>query len=165
MAETKDVVPGLGDMPSGWAVFSARNGFSPEEVKGCNRGTAIYENPEKNSGNLDVLYVVTSCRDVRTVIDVYAKRLEATETSDPEETRIAMPKCGDESFATRYTVTDGPRFEQGDRVKMRALVGTVLIEMTYGPIGNGPEKLDFLERAQELMQPVCDRAVASQSTP
>ncbi|MFB7215599.1 hypothetical protein [Streptomyces sp. NPDC056255] len=172
-AEAKNVVPALGDMPSGWAEFSKRNGFTlgratgfpHEEGKGCNRGTAIYENPEKNSGNLRMLYVVTSCRDVRMVIDGYAELLKATETSDPEETRIAMPKCGDESFATRYTVTDGPLFEKGDRVKMRARTGKVLIEMTYGPIGDGPERLDFLERAQELMQPVCDRAVASQSTP
>ncbi|MFB6879172.1 hypothetical protein [Streptomyces sp. NPDC056323] len=172
-AEAKNVVPALGDMPAGWAEFSKRNGFTlgratgfpHEEGKGCNRGTAIYENPEKNSGNLQMLYVVTSCRDVRMAIDGYAELLKRTETSDPEETRIAMPKCGDESFATSYTVTDGPRFEQGDRVKMRALTGTVLIEMTYGPIGNGPDRLDFLERAQELMQPVCDRAVASQSTP
>ncbi|MEU2133807.1 hypothetical protein [Streptomyces sp. NPDC018352] len=172
-AEAKNVVPALGDMPAGWAEFSKRNGFTLEpatgfpyeESKGCNRGTAIYENPEKNSGNLQMLYVVTSCRDVRKVIDGYAESLKRTETSDPEETRIAMPKCGDESFATRYTVTDGPRFEQGDRVKMRARTGKVLIEMAYGPIGDGPERLDFLERAQELMQPVCDRAVASQSAP
>ncbi|MEE1805402.1 hypothetical protein [Streptomyces sp. BE133] len=165
VAETKNVVPGLEDMPSGWAVFSAPNGFSPEEDKGCNRGTAIYENPEKNSGNLHVLYVVTACRDVRTVIDRYAELLKRTETSDPEETRIAMPKCGDESFATSYTVTDGVSFENGDRVEMRARVGAVFIDMTYGPIGDGPYRLDFLERAQELMQLVCDRAVASQSTP
>ncbi|MFC9757261.1 hypothetical protein [Streptomyces sp. NPDC056921] len=165
VAETKNVVPALGDMPSGWAGFSARNGFSPEEDKGCNRGTAIYENPEKNSGNLHVLYVVTACQNVRTVIDRYAELLKRTETSDPEEARIAMPKCGDESFATSYTVTDGPSFEKGDHVEMRARAGTVLIDMTYGPIGNGPERLDFLERAQELMQLVCDRAVASQSTP
>ncbi|MFE7402336.1 hypothetical protein [Streptomyces sp. NPDC057557] len=172
-AEAKNVVPALGDMPAGWAEFSKRNGFTLEpatgfpyeESKGCNRGTAIYENPEKNSGNLHMLYVVTSCRDIRKVIDGYAESLKRTEISDPEETRIAMPKCGDESFATRYTVTDGPRFEQGDRVKMRARTGKVLIEMAYGPIGDGPERLDFLERAQELMQPVCDRAVASQSTP
>ncbi|MFB7757674.1 hypothetical protein ACFC18_50255 [Streptomyces sp. NPDC056121] len=165
VAETKNVVPGLEDLPSGWAVFSVRNGFSPKEDKGCNRGTAIYENPEKNSGNLHVSYVVTACQVVRTVIDGYAESLKRSGTNDPEETRIAMPKCGDESFATSYTVTDGVSFEQGDRVEMRARVGAVFMDMTYGPIGDGPDRLDFLERAQELMQLVCDRAVASQSTP
>ncbi|MFB9571878.1 hypothetical protein [Streptomyces yanii] len=165
VAETKDVVPGLEDMPSGWAVFSARNGFPAEGETGCNRGTANYENPEKNSGNLMVLYRVTACQDVRTVIDGYAELLKGVETSDPEETRIAMPKCGDESFATSYTITDGTSDSNGDRVEMRARVGAVLIDMTYGPIGDGPYRFDFLERAQELMQLVCDRAVDSQSTP
>ncbi|MFV5995854.1 hypothetical protein ACNPQM_26375 [Streptomyces sp. NPDC056231] len=165
VAETKDVVPGLEDMPSGWAVFSARNGFPAEGDTGCNRGTANYENPEKNSGNLMVLYRVTACRDVRTVIDGYAELLKSVETSDPEETRIAMPKCGDESFATSYTITDGTSDSNGDRVEVRARVGAVLIDMTYGPIGDGPYRFDFLERAQELMQLVCDRAVDSQSTP
>ncbi|MGW0771916.1 hypothetical protein [Streptomyces sp. NPDC002676] len=165
VAETKDVVPGLEDMPSGWAVFSVRNGFPVEGEKGCNAGTANYENPEKNSGNLMVTYRVTACRDVRTVIDGYAEVLKGAETSDPEETRISMPKCGDESFATRYTITDGTSDSNGDHVEMRARVGAVFIDMTYGPIGDGPYRLDFLERAQELMQLVCDRAVASQNTP
>lgn len=165
VAETENVVPGLEDMPSGWAVFSAPNGFPSEWDKGCNRGTANYQNPEKNSGNLMALYRVTACRDVQTVIDGYAKLLKGVETSDPKETRIAMPKCGDESFATSYTITDGQSDSNGDHVEMRARVGAVLIDMTYGPIGDGPYRLDFLERAQELMQLVCDRAVDSQSTP
>ncbi|MFE7359219.1 hypothetical protein ACFU8Q_40665 [Streptomyces sp. NPDC057543] len=165
VAETENVVPGLEDMPSGWAVFSAPNGFPSEWDKGCNRGTANYQNPERNSGNLMALYRVTACRDVQTVIDGYAKLLKGVETSDPKETRIAMPKCGDESFATSYTITDGQSDSNGDHVEMRARVGAVLIDMTYGPIGDGPYRLDFLERAQELMQLVCDRAVDSQSTP
>ncbi|MFE6667278.1 hypothetical protein ACFVFH_27410 [Streptomyces sp. NPDC057697] len=164
-AETKDVVPGLEDMPPGWAVGSARNGFPAEGAKGCNAGTANYENPEKNSGNLEVTYRVTACRNVRTVTDGYAQALKDVATSDPEETRIATPKCGDESFATRYTVTDSQRDWNGDHVEIRARVGAVFIDMNYGPIGDGPERTDSLERAQELMRLVCDRAVASQSTP
>ncbi|MFD9602981.1 hypothetical protein [Streptomyces sp. NPDC059970] len=165
VAETENVVPGLEDMPSGWAVFSAPNGFPSEGDKGCNAGTANYQNPEKNSGNLNVLYRVTACRDVQTVIDGYAELLKGVETSDPKETRIAMPKCGDESFATSYTITDGQSDWKGDHVEMRARVGAVLIDMNYGPIGDGPYRLDFVQRAQELMQLVCDRAAASQSTP
>uniref|UniRef100_UPI002F90671F hypothetical protein n=1 Tax=Streptomyces atratus TaxID=1893 RepID=UPI002F90671F len=165
VAETKDVVPGLEDMPSGWAVSSARNGFSVEGDKGCNAGTANYKNPEKNSGNLTVTYRVTACRNVRTVIDGYAEELKGVATSNPEETRIAMPKCGDESFATSYTVTDSQSDWNGDHVGIRARVGAVYIDMNYGPIGDGPYRLDFLQRAQELMQLVCDRAAASQSTP
>ncbi|MFE7424024.1 hypothetical protein [Streptomyces sp. NPDC057545] len=165
VAEAKDVVPGLEDMPSGWAVSSARNGFPAEGDEGCNAGTANYENPEKNSGNLTVTYRVTACRNVRTVIDGYAEVLKGVATSNPDETRIAMPKCGDESFATSYTVTDSQSDWNGDHVEIRARVGAVYIDMNYGPIGDGPYRLDFLERAQELMQLVCDRAVASQSTP
>ncbi|MFC9344055.1 hypothetical protein ACFTY9_38820 [Streptomyces sp. NPDC057021] len=165
VAETKDVVPGLEDMPSGWAVSSARNGFPTEGGTGCNAGTANYKNPEKNSGNLTVTYRVTACRDVRTVIGGYAEALKGVATSDPEETRIAMPKCGDESFATSYTVTDSQNDWNGNHVKVRARVGAVYVAMNYGPIGDGPDRLDFLQRAQELMQLVCDRAAASQSTP
>lgn len=165
VAETMDVVPGLQDMPSGWAVSSVRNGFPAEGEEGCNRGTANYENPAKNSGNLTVTYRVTACRDVRVVIARYAEVLKGVETSDPEETRIAMPKCGDESFATSYTVTDSQSDWNGDHVEIRARVGAVFIDMNYGPIGDGPDGLDFLQRAQELIQLVCDRAVASQSMP
>ncbi|KAF4406158.1 MULTISPECIES: hypothetical protein [Streptomyces] len=165
VAETKDVVPALEDMPSGWAVGSARNGFPVEGDTGCNAGTANYDNPEENSGHLTVTYRVTACRDVRTVTDGYAEELKRVGTSDPEETRIAMPKCGDESFATSYTVTGGTRDRNGTHVEIRARVGAVFIDMNYGPTGDGAHRLDSLERAGELMRLVCDRAVASQSTP
>ncbi|MEW2624737.1 hypothetical protein [Streptomyces sp. NPDC048106] len=86
------------------------------------------------------------------MIDGYATALKGIETSDPEETRIAMPKCGDETFATSYTITDQPLDGwNGDHVEIRARVGAVYIDMDYGPIGDGPYRLAFLQRAQELM--------------
>ncbi|MFF4174115.1 hypothetical protein [Streptomyces sp. NPDC001744] len=172
VTEAKDVVPDLEDMPPGWTVFIQRNGFQIKEAgaTGCNRGTAIYENPKMNSGNLKVSYIVTACRDVQKVIDGYAEELKSAngpkdnESDRSEETRIAMPRCGDESFATTFDYPNAPNFERGERIEIRARVGAVFIDMTYGPIGDDLYSLDATERAQALMQLVCDRAVASQST-
>ncbi|MEU2227744.1 hypothetical protein [Streptomyces sp. NPDC018347] len=172
VAEVKDVVPGYEDLPSGWTVFSERNGFRLKEAEatGCNRGTAIYENPKMNSGNLRVSYAVTACRDVHKVIDGYARELKSangpkdTRSDKSEETRITMPRCGDESFATTFDHPNAPSFERGENVEIRARVGAVFVDMTYGPIGDDLYSLDAMERAQALMQLVCGRAVASQNT-
>ncbi|MER5747088.1 hypothetical protein ABT097_27940 [Streptomyces sp. NPDC002225] len=172
VAEAKEVVPGLEDMPSGWTVFSERNGFrlTEAEAAGCNRGTAIYENPKMNSGNLQVSYVVTACRDTQKVIDGYAEELKSAngpkdaQSERSEETRISMPRCGEESFATTFDHPNAPSFERGENIEIRARVGAVFVDMTYGPIGDDLYSLDATERAQALMQLVCDRAVTSQST-
>ncbi|MBL1110143.1 hypothetical protein JK361_37230 [Streptomyces sp. 5-8] len=172
VAEAKEVVPGLEDMPSGWTVFSERNGFRLKEAEatGCNRGTAIYENPKMNSGNLQVSYAVTACRDIQKVIGWFAGELKSAngprdaQSEKSEETRITMPRCGDESFATTFDYPNAPSFERGENIEIRARVGAVFVDMTYGPIGDDLHSLDAMERAQALMQLVCDRAVAFQST-
>ncbi|MFC8914878.1 hypothetical protein ACFT5C_03820 [Streptomyces sp. NPDC057116] len=161
-AETREVVPALEDLPPGWQVTSGR--AVGDVGSGCYRATANYQNPDVNAGNLMLLYRVTACRDARTVSDGYAKVLKNAQAGDGErETRIAMPPCGDESVATTRTITDDLTGGNGDHIKTRARVGTLYIEMNYGPVGDGFDRIDYLERVQQLAAQLCSRALAAQS--
>ncbi|MFF8918451.1 hypothetical protein ACF08M_35400 [Streptomyces sp. NPDC015032] len=162
-SEVATVVPDLEDMPAGWTSFSKRNGFRPEETKRCTRGTAIYEYPERNGGSLQAAYITSSCADFPSVVTFYDEGLRYFKQEHPEATHISMPPCGDKSTAITFDRTGPIPSENGKYVRMQSLVGAVYLQLSYGPIDNGADTMDSLDRLQGFISEFCDRALASQT--
>ncbi|MCJ0867905.1 hypothetical protein [Streptomyces sp. AP-93] len=109
-------------------------------------------------------FSVYSCPDATAAGRGYTELVaELDNPGGGKEVPFATRKLGDESATTAYTVADehlADPTQIGRHLMWRARVGTVVIEMHYGPLreGAGSER-----EAEEFMRIVCDRARAAQA--
>ncbi|MGC0327012.1 hypothetical protein RKD23_000002 [Streptomyces sp. SAI-170] len=160
VAETQEMMPRPDDLPEGWetgmAPAAAANGRGT-----CHLGGSDYLAAAEEEGiRPAVEFRAYACPDAQAAGEVY-KWL--TEPDEEHESPVVMPKFGDESTAITYLDQDAEAPEYSplpEHVVARARVGTVAIEMDYGPVS---EASDHLDRAVELMRMACDRARGAQA--
>ncbi|MEI5100993.1 hypothetical protein RB200_23635 [Streptomyces sp. PmtG] len=146
VAETKEVVPAEGDLPTGWAPEGER-GAGTGDLGKCHQGGGSYDSMEVRG--LDAEFRVRACPNARVAAQVYKAALDWGPNGRP--TTISMPRFGEESRAVIYTDPDMDE----DNVIVKARVGTVIIDLRYGPVDDQP---DYATKAAELMRSASDLA-------
>lgn len=165
-AETAGVLPGVSDLPGTWKTSEAPQVETGDTGK-CHTGGAEYESATKDADghtDLTVRFSVYPCPDP-TIAGLGYTDLVARLDNPGGGKEVPFPtrKLGDESTTTSYSVADehfANPSQIGRHLTWRARVGTVVIEMHYGPLrdGSGSER-----EAEEFMRIVCDRARAAQA--
>ncbi|MFH8475047.1 hypothetical protein [Streptomyces sp. NPDC018000] len=161
VAETEQMMPGLTDLPGTWATSI------PPGARGegkCHEGGAEYEGANGSGPNdLKVRFLTYACPDTTLAAEGYTGRVKLQENpGSGKEYPFPARKFGDESTTTTYRVEDetlADPTQVGQHLMSRARVGTVVVEMHYGPIRDeaGSER-----QAEQLMRIMCDRAREAQ---
>lgn len=163
-AEAERMLPGLTDLPGPWETTQPA-GLTGDGTT-CVNAQAEYESQTRDADghtDLKVRFDTYACPDTATAAEGFAA--ETRRGSNPgggKETPVPGRAVGDQSASAGYRVKDGEMADPsqvGPHLMWRARVGTVFIEMHYGPVrdGAGSEK-----EAEELMLRMCDRARAAQ---
>ncbi|MFJ6426116.1 hypothetical protein [Streptomyces hydrogenans] len=163
-AEAVQMLPGVTDLPGTWVTSRAAN---IEGDSKCHNAGAEFESEERDSSgssDLRVQYATYACPDTATATTGFAQLTdEGSNPADRKETAFPSRTLGDQSATSSYKVEDEYMAAPGDigsYLTWRARVGTVVIEMHYGPARDnvGSEK-----QAEELMRLMCDRARGAQA--
>ncbi|MFB7339098.1 hypothetical protein [Streptomyces hydrogenans] len=166
VAEVLRTLPGATDLPEAWETARAAHVGMSGNAK-CHNAEAEFESQERDSSgasDLRVRYVMYACPDTAIATTGFAILTgDGSNPADRRETAFPSRILGDESATSSYKVDDEFMAAPGDvgsYLTWRARVGTVVIEMHYGPARDdvGSER-----EAEELMRIVCDRAREAQA--
>ncbi len=162
VAQTERMMPGLTDLPETWA-SSIPPGVGGEGK--CHEGRAEHKAADGTGNNdLKVRFVAYACPDTTLAAEGYAEIVKARQNpGGMKEHPVPASKFGDESTATSYQVADeyfADPSQVGRHLMSRARVGTVVIEMHYGPIR---DEAGSESQAEQLMRIMCDRAQDAQA--
>ncbi|WP_158857924.1 hypothetical protein [Streptomyces sp. NRRL B-1347] len=159
VAETEQMIPALTDLEGTWGTLmppSAQGGGAGR----CHRGGADYKTAEGSSPHdLKLRFRVNSCPNITRATEGYEEIVKLRQNpGGRKEHPFSAQRFGDESTTTRYRVEDETMADPsqvGEHLMSRARVGTVVIEMHYGPIRDeaGSER-----QAAELMRIMSERA-------
>lgn len=162
--EAERMLPGLTDLSGAWE--TSQPAHLTENGTKCHNALAEYESQERDGSgfsDLKVRYDTFACPDTAIAAQGFAEMTQhATNPGSMKEKPFPSRTLGDQSATSAYEVEDEEMADPsqiGSHLMWRARVGTVLIEMHYGPVrdGVGSEK-----QAEELMQLMCDRAREAQ---
>ncbi|MGY3847428.1 hypothetical protein ACWV2X_19640 [Streptomyces hydrogenans] len=162
--EAERMLPGLSDLSGVWETEQPAR--LRENGTKCHNVLAEYESQERDGSgfsDLKVRYDTYACPDVAIAAQGLAEITQnATNPGGRRERPFSSRTLGDQSATSTYEVKDEEMADPtqiGSHLMWRARVGTVLIEMHYGPVrdGVGSEK-----QAEEMMRLMCDRARQAQ---
>lgn len=162
--EAERMLPGLTDLSGAWKTLQPAHLM--ENGTKCHNALAEYESQERDGSgfsDLKVRYDTFACPDTAIATQGFTERTQhETNPGSRKEKPFPSRTLGDQSVTSAYEVEDEEMADPsqvGSHLMWRARVGTVLIEMHYGPVrdGVGSEK-----QAEELMRLVCDRAREAQ---
>ncbi|WP_093894749.1 hypothetical protein [Streptomyces sp. Ncost-T10-10d] len=162
--EAERMLPGLTDLSGAWE--TSQPAHLTENGTKCHNALAEYESQERDGSGLSdlkVRYDTFACPDTAIAAQGFAEITQnATNPGSRKEKPFPSRTLGDQSATSAYEVKDEEMADPtqvGSHLMWRARVGTVLIEMHYGPVrdGVGSEK-----QAEELMRLMCDRAREAQ---
>lgn len=112
---------------------------------------------------MKVRYDTFACPDTAIAAQGFAEATQhATNPGSMKERPFPSRTLGDQSATSAYEVKDEEMADPtqvGCHLMWRARVGTVLIEMHYGPVRDGVRSE---KQAEELMRLMCDRAREAQ---
>ncbi|MGY3333905.1 hypothetical protein ACVW0K_007371 [Streptomyces filamentosus] len=162
--EAERMLPGLTDLPGAWETQQPAR--LRESGSKCHNALAEYESQERDGSgfsDLKVRYDTYACADTAIAAEGFTEiTRNATNPGGMQERPFSSRTLGDQSATSTYEVKDAEMADPsqvGSHLMWRARVGTVLIEMHYGPVRDrvGSEK-----QAEELMRLICDRAREAQ---
>ncbi|MFD8824819.1 hypothetical protein ACFV1C_20980 [Streptomyces sp. NPDC059605] len=162
--EAERMLPGLTDLSGAWKTLQPAH--LTENGTKCHNALAEYEFQERDGSgfsDLKVRYDTFACPDTAIATQGFTERTQhETNPGSRKENSFPSRTLGDQSVTSAYEVEDQEMADPsqvGSHLMWRARVGTVLIEMHYGPVrdGVGSEK-----QAEELMRLMCDRAREAQ---
>ncbi|MFE7509989.1 hypothetical protein ACFU8I_01980 [Streptomyces sp. NPDC057540] len=162
--EAEQMLPGLTDLSGAWETEQPVH-LRESDAK-CHNVVAGYESQDRDGSgfsDLKVRYDTYACPDTAIAARGFSEMTQnATNPGSRKERPFPSRTLGDQSAASTYEVKDDDLADPsqvGSHLMWRARVGTVLIEMHYGPLrdGVGSEK-----QAEELIRLMCDRARAAQ---
>ncbi|MEV8455714.1 hypothetical protein AB0467_13790 [Streptomyces sp. NPDC052095] len=163
-AEAERMLPGLTDLSGAWE--TSQPAHLTENGTTCRNALAEYESQERDGSgfsDLKVRYDTFACPNTTVAAEGFADMTRhATNPGSRKERPFPGRTLGDQSATSSYEVDDeelADPSQVGSHLMWRARVGTVVIEMHYGPVrdGVGSEK-----QAEELMRLMCDRAREAQ---
>ncbi|MFJ5774646.1 hypothetical protein [Streptomyces sp. NPDC093094] len=162
-AETERMLPGLSDLPGKWTMD--RPPFVEDGSK-CHAGRADYRGADGNGrSDVKLRFEVYACPNAQTAARGYTDIVKARQNpAGYRESPYPAKKWGDESTMASYTYEDSELADPsqvGQHLMARARVGTVVLQMHYGPDRDLP---DFEQRAEELVRVMCERARAAQAS-
>ncbi|WP_407560671.1 hypothetical protein [Streptomyces sp. 184] len=146
VAETKQVLPGLGTMPPGWQERAepAAGSASP-----CHQGLSRYEmRPYEGAMMVTAEFEVAACRSVEVAAGGFREEVETYRTSN-EATAVSFPGQADEATALQHVNTDLDE----TTLNVIARVGTVVCWMKLDPV----DELDDHMALAEVLMGVCTR--------
>ncbi|QDQ09161.1 hypothetical protein [Streptomyces spectabilis] len=159
VAETEKMLPALTDLRGTWGTLIPPTAEGGGEGR-CHQGGTEYRTAEGPSPHdLKLRFRVSACPNTPHAAKGYAEIVKLRQNpGGRKEYPFSAQKFGDESTTTRYRVEDETMADPsqvGEHLMARARVGTVVIEMHYGPIRDeaGSER-----EAAGLMRIMCDRA-------
>ncbi|MFF0751888.1 hypothetical protein [Streptomyces sp. NPDC004267] len=163
-AEAQRMLPGLTDLPAMWETLQPAH-LEDSGAK-CHNAVAEYESQDRDASgtsDLKIRFDTYACRDTAITAEGFADITQhATNPGSTKERPFPARTLGDQSATSVYQIKDDEMADPsqvGSHLMWRARVGTVLIEMHYGPVRDhaGSEK-----QAEELMVLMCNRAREAQ---